>query len=71
MSNQKRELTAADLAAAFSEIQRRRSNSRITYAGGRLPSCDCGTCEKCVKREKMRMYRARKIRKSGKVDQVA
>lgn len=57
-------LNTASLAAAFSEIQRRRAFSRSVHHGGRPATCECGLCPKCIKREKMRQYR--KLEKAAK-----
>jgi len=56
-------MSAATLAAAFSEIQRRRARMRTVHAGGRPATCECGECSKCVKREAMRQYRAARAAK--------
>jgi hypothetical protein len=42
----------------LAEAGRRRAAMRTTFSGGRPPSCNCGVCAKCKKREAMRAYRA-------------
>jgi hypothetical protein len=41
----------------YSEIGRRRNAARLVKSGGRSPTCECGKCSKCKKREAMRRYR--------------
>jgi len=47
----------------YAELGRRRAAARTSFGGGRLPTCDCGKCPKCLKREAMRRYRASKAAK--------
>jgi hypothetical protein len=42
------------------EWARRNSLRRRVRRGGRAPSCLCGECETCRRREKMRRYRERR-----------
>jgi 7-cyano-7-deazaguanine synthase in queuosine biosynthesis len=54
------------LPRALTDDQLRSARGRInaalreTRSGGRAPSCECGTCPKCKRREAMRRYRARR-----------
>jgi len=43
----------------YAELGRRRSAARTTHASGSTPTCTCGTCRKCKKREAIRRYRAK------------
>lgn len=55
---------------AGSDAARQLVKMRRTFAGGRPPTCNCGTCEKCLNREAKRAYRAgikkRAVKKKGK-----
>ena len=45
--------------ALYAEMGKRRSAARTSFSGGRAPTCECGKCRKCLKREAMRKYRAK------------
>lgn len=44
----------------YAELGRRRAAARSTFRGGTAPTCTCGKCPKCKRREAMRQYRANK-----------
>lgn len=50
------ELTPEEVAT----LNAQRSASMRVKRAGRKPTCTCGKCPKCLKREQMRRYRARK-----------
>jgi len=50
----------------YAELGRRRAAARTTFSGGRAPTCTCGKCAKCLKREAMRKYREGKKAKTAK-----
>lgn len=54
---QKKPSTISD-EELYAELGRRRAAARTTFSGGRAPTCTCGKCSKCLKREAMRKYRA-------------
>ena len=49
----------------YAELGRRRSAARTVMSGGTAPTCVCGVCLKCRKREAMRAFRAKKKTKSS------
>ena len=53
-------------AELLAEVGRRRGAKRQTFGGGRKPSCACGACPKCIRRERMRQYRAKRKKTQGK-----